>query len=103
MVEDFEIGKIYKATESSLKEGLSSHLFYKPPQEMSSFDDNQGYLHENDVIMVLDKLYVQRTKRRISSSFPNGITLKMWHLKVLIDNQIGYVSVWQEEWEEIKQ
>ena len=39
----------------------------------------------------------------MSSSFPNGINLKMWHLKVLIDNQIGYVSVWQDEWEEIKQ
>ena len=60
-----------------------------------NFDKNNPLknIHENDIIMVLDKLYVQRTKRRMSSSFPNGITLKMWHLKVLIDNQIGQVSI----------
>jgi len=102
MIEDFIIGKLYKPTDSSRKEGLSSHLFYKPPQEVSSLFDNQGYLNENDIIMVLDKLYIQRTKRRMSSFYPDGITLKMWHLKVLINNQIGYVSVWQDEWEEVK-
>lgn len=101
MVEDFEIGKLYKATDSAMKSGLSSHLFYKNAREND--ETNPSYLSENDILMVLDKLYVQRTKRRNNSSYPNGITLKMWHLKVLINNQIGYVSLWQEEWEEIKQ
>lgn len=93
----FNIGKLYKTTEEAKKRGLGSHLLYKPPGEA------EGYLSEEHIFLILDKLYVQRTKRRNSSTYPHGITLRMWHLKVLIDKQIGYISVWEDEWEEIKE
>lgn len=94
----FKIGKLYKTTEEVRNgRGMGSHLFFKPPEESTT----KEYFSEEDVILVLDKLYVQRTKRRNLQS--NWVTVQMWHLKVLVDNHIGYVSVWEDEWEECKE
>ena len=93
-------GKLYKQTKDISfpnENGLRNTLFYKMGEQI----DNPSNVKEDDIMLVLDLLYTQRHKRTMKKGMHEPALVYMWHMKVLINDYIGYVSQWEDQWEEI--
>lgn len=93
-------GKLYKPVRDRSfpnENGLRNNLFYKPGQHL----DNPSILKEDCVMLVLETLYTQRYKISMKKGMEKTLTIYMWHMKVIIDEQMGYVTQWEDQWEEI--
>lgn len=93
-------GKLYRQVKDKTfpnEKGLRNTFFYKPGRNT----DNPYHIDEDDIILVLDMLYTQRYKKSMKVGMHEPITVYMWNMKVLMNDQIGYVSQWEDQWEEI--
>ena len=93
-------GKLYKQIEQRTfpnENGLRNTFFYKPGEHI----ENPSHIKEGDIMLVLEMLYTQRYKKSMRVGMHEPITVYLWHMKVLINDQLGYVSQWEDQWEEV--
>lgn len=93
-------GKLYKQVVDRKfpnEKGLRNTHFYKPGEHL----DNPSHIAEDDIMLVLEMLYTQRYKKSMRVGMHEPLTVYMWSMKVLINEQIGYVDQWEDQWEEI--
>lgn len=96
-------GKLYRPVikkEFPNDGGLRNNMFYTLGDDVL---DNPKHLpHEYECVMlVLEINYCQRHKRTMRKGMHEPAIVYMKHMKVLVNEQIGYVSQWEDEWEEI--
>ena len=93
-------GKLYKQTEDRSfpnENGLRNTFFYKLGEHI----DNPYQIKDGDIMLVLEMMYTQRHKRSMRVGMHEPILVYCWHMKVLINDQLGYVSQWEDQWEEV--
>lgn len=93
----FKAGKLYKRELE--KNGFM--LLDKSVKMHISLSDEE--LHITDgIILVLEPLYIHRTRLRKTRDDPEAIRYHQWCLKILRDDKIGYVNLWEDEWNEVE-
>lgn len=93
-------GKLYRQVKDKSfpnEKGLRNTFLYKPGENT----DNPAHIGEEDIMLVLEVLYTQRYKKSMRVGMHEPITIYMWNMKVLINDQLGYVSQWEDQWEEL--
>ena len=96
----FKAGKLYRTVKDRSfpnENGLRNTFFYKSGEHI----ENPYHIKDDDLMLVLELLYTQRYKKSMRVGMHEPITLYLWHMKVLINDQIGYVSQWEDQWEEV--
>lgn len=96
----FKAGKLYRSISDRSfpnENGLRNTFFYNSGENI----DNPSHLKDDVVMLVLELLYTQRYKKSMRVGMHEPITVYCWHMKVLIDDKIGYVSQWEDQWEEV--
>jgi len=96
----FVPGKLYEQKKYSRfpnENGLRNSHFYKPGENI----DNPFNIKDGDNMLVLEVYYTQRYKMTTKVGTHYLITIYMWNMKVLINDQVGYVSQWEDQWEEV--
>ena len=96
----FKAGKLYRSIDDRAvphEKGLRNTFFYKSGENI----DNPSHIKDDAVMLVLELLYTQRYKKSMRVGMHEPITVYCWHMKVLIDDKIGYVSQWEDQWEEV--
>ncbi len=96
-------GKLYRPLQNKdfpNDKGLRNNMFYALGDDNL---DNPKALPPPDscIMLVLEVNYCQRHKRRMGVGMHEPATIYMQHMKVLVNDQLGYVSQWEDEWEEI--
>lgn len=103
----FISGKLYRPTDEVINKefpnnnGLRNSLFYHSGEDLS----NPYHIPEPAeacVMLVLEVLYTQRYRKQMKKGMVEPITIYMRHMKVIINEQVGYISQWEDEWVEIK-
>jgi hypothetical protein len=88
----FEIGKLYKCVPDRFsfpddRAPGRTDIIHIPQSE------KQAILASDDVLMVLEMLYIDRSRIR------NSIRYNRWHMKIMQNDVIGYISLWEDDWE----
>lgn len=99
-MQSFIPGKLYKLKkDQSFPDGggLRNTLFYKSGKQI----ENPYNINSDDIMLVLELLYTQRYRKRMRLGMEEPETIYMWHMKVMINDQLGYVSQWEGQWEEL--
>lgn len=86
---------------------------YKPKIDDTGFPGFRGskhiytstntdlYFNKDSVVLVVELLYILRNKLRSSKEIPGPIRYDYWVCKVIIDDKVGYIEMWEDEWEKI--
>ena len=95
----FTPGKLYTQAKGTFPydSGLRNNMLYKPGENI----DNPSVISDNCIMLVLELIYTQRYKLSMKRGMAEPLKTYMWHMKVMINDQIGYVSQWEDQWEEI--
>ena len=92
-------GKLYRPKPNDFPNNgkLRNVMFYALGDDVL---DNPKYLPpENECIMlILEINYCQRHKRSMRVGMHEPITVYMKHMKVMINDEMGYVSQWEDDW-----
>lgn len=89
----FKQGSLYRIAEKDFPYFRGSTAFYFSDSESENFI-------ENTIALVVEPLFLLRTKIRSVA----GQEMKKygyWCVKVMINNRVGYIYMWEDEWEEI--
>ena len=89
----FKAGSLYKVKNMEFPYFRGSTSFYFEDSEPENFS-------EDSVVFVLKPAFVMRSKLR---SVPGHESRRYsyWCVKVMINDRVGYVNMWEDEWEEI--
>ena len=99
----FVPGKLYRPLQNKEFPNdniLRNTMFYALGDNMMDNPKTLPPAHDC-VMLVLEINYCQRHKRSMRVGMHEPATIYMKHMKVLINDQIGYVSQWEDEWEEV--
>jgi len=91
----FEPGSLYKPR-------INSEEFpgFRGSKHIYTTKDVDHYFNENSVALILEPLYTLRSKlRRVKEYEP--VRYEYWVCKVMIDDKVGYIEMWEDEWEKI--
>lgn len=89
----FKPGSLYKIKHLEFPFFRGSTNFYFKESESENFS-------EDSLIFVVEPLFLMRTKLR-SSPGREPTRYSYWCVKVMINDRVGYVNMWEDEWEEI--
>jgi len=102
MTREFKVGKLYQITNKSwnstyVKSGAEPRLEIKTP----GFAKQYKTFSLDDTILILELLYINHTKMaRVSEA--SMTVFNQWHAKILVNDIVGFVSIWEDDWSELR-
>lgn len=102
---EFKVGKLYTMTQKAWCGERYRNTggwipFYVPGTDKPS----KHYFYDDDPILILEKHYIVNAST-FTRAKHNGRLAKnslLWHLKVLVDGEMGEARLWDTDWKELK-
>lgn len=89
----FKSGSLYKVKNLDFPYFRGSTNFYFLDSESENFT-------ENSIVFIVKPLFLIRTKLR-STAKEKSKRYGYWCVEVMINDRVGYIYMWEDEWEEI--
>jgi len=101
---EFTVGKLYTMKQKAWCDRYRNTGGWIPFYEPRTDKLSQNCFYDDDPILILEKRYIVNPNTLIKAK-NNGRTAKpslLWHLKVLVDGEMGEVRLWDTDWKELK-
>lgn len=92
----FEPGSLYKPR-------IDDKEFpgFRGTRHVYTSENNDIYFNKDSIVLIVEPLFILRNKLRSTKENPGLVRYDYWVCKVMIDDKVGYIEMWEDEWDKI--